>query len=115
MWYRLGIVTTLLLFGRTALAQAPSTPIPLPSASREDAPTLTRPEAEQLALRNNPRVAISHLLALAQHQVVREFRSGELPQINGSLTGEAAYTGSRVPSGSLQDPRLFSTQEEASH
>jgi outer membrane protein len=69
--------------------------------------TLTREEAEQIALRNNPRVSISHLLAMAQHQVVRESRSGELPLIEGSLTAEAANNGSRVASGSLSDSRLF--------
>ncbi len=78
-------------------AQAPDAP----------APTLTRIQAEQLALKNNPRVSISQLLALAQHQVVRESRSGELPQVDGSITAEAADNGSRVPSGFLSDSRLF--------
>ncbi len=74
----------------------------------ESAPgTMTRTEAEKLALRNNPRVSVSQLLALAQHQVVRESRSGELPQLDGSITAEAAKTGSRVASGFLSDSRLF--------
>lgn len=68
---------------------------------------LTREEAERMALRSNPRVSISHLLALAQHQVVRESRAGELPLISGSLTAEAANDASRVASGSLSDSRLF--------
>ena len=69
--------------------------------------TLTRGQAEQLALRGNPRVSISRLLALAQHQVLRESRSGELPQVDGSLTAEAAKDGSRIASGGLNDSRLF--------
>lgn len=68
---------------------------------------LTREQAEQMALRNNPRVSVSHLLALAERQVVRESRSAELPTLNASITGEAAKDGSRVASGQLQDSRLF--------
>ena len=97
------------------LPSAPSViALPSPSVSPLQAqppgpalPTLTRGEAEQLALRNNPRVSISRLLALAQHQVLRESRSGELPQVSGSLTAAAAKDGSRVASGGLNDSRLF--------
>ncbi len=81
-----------------------SSPTP---ASAVETPTLTRGQAEALALKNNPRVSISRLLALAQHQVVRESRSALLPQVTGSLTAEAANNGSRVSSGALNDPRLF--------
>jgi outer membrane protein len=69
--------------------------------------SLTREQAEETALRNNPRISISHLIALAQHQVVRESRSAELPTLTGSLTAEAANDGSRVASGALSDSRLF--------
>src|SRR6202522_1796387 len=37
--------------------------------------TLTRQQAEQFALKNNPRISVAALLALAQKQVVRETRS----------------------------------------
>lgn len=60
-----------------------------------------------MALANNPRISISHLLALAQHQVVREARSGELPQLIGSVTAQDANQASRVASGSLSASRLF--------
>jgi outer membrane protein len=68
---------------------------------------LTREQAEETALRNNPRISVSHLLALAQHQVVRESRAGELPTLTGSVTAEAANDGSRVASGAISDSRLF--------
>ena len=42
-------------------------------------PRLTQSDAEKLAIKNNPRVSVAHLLALAQHQVVRETRAAELP------------------------------------
>ncbi len=60
-----------------------------------------------MALANNPQVSISHLLALAQHQVVRQARSGELPTLTGSLTAQDANNASRLSSGSLSASRLF--------
>jgi outer membrane protein len=68
---------------------------------------ITRSEAEQLALKNNPRITANHLLALAAGQVTRETRSGELPQISGALTAEKAEDGSRIGSGGLTDSRLY--------
>jgi outer membrane protein len=83
-----------------AMQAAPTTP-PAPG------PRLTREDAERMALTNNPRVSVSHLLALAQHQVVRESRSAELPTLTGSLTAQDANNASRVSSGSLSASRLF--------
>jgi outer membrane protein len=68
---------------------------------------LTRVQAEQLALKNNPRVSVGRLLALAQHQVYRETRSAELPTLNGAVTAIDANEGSRIGAGSLTASRLF--------
>jgi outer membrane protein len=98
-------------------AEPPMAPIQAPSSSNSAAPppnvptapgpALTRAEAERMALTNNPRASVSHLLALAQHQVVREARSGELPTLTGSLTAQDANQASRVSSDSLSASRLF--------
>jgi outer membrane protein len=69
--------------------------------------SITRTEAERLALKNNPRIAASHLLALAAGQVTRETRSGELPQISAAITAEKAEDGSRIGAGELTDSRLY--------
>jgi outer membrane protein len=69
--------------------------------------TLTRKQAEQTALKNNPRVTVSQLLALAQHQLVREARSAELPTANGAITAVKALDASRISAGSLTASRLF--------
>ncbi len=79
----------------------------VPSPARPPGTRLTRGDAERMALANNPRVSISHLLTLAQHQVVREVRAGELPQLTGSITAQDANQASRVSSGSLSASRLF--------
>jgi outer membrane protein len=99
------------------LAELPGAPAPnvhlWPQAAASGAPdapspmTLTRKQAEQTALKNNPRVTVSQLLAMAQHQVVREARSAELPTANGAITAEKALEGSRISAGSLTSSRLF--------
>ncbi len=68
---------------------------------------LTRVQAEQIALKNNPRISVGRLLALAQHQVYRETRSAELPTFNGTVTAVDAKEGSRIGAGDLNAPRLL--------
>jgi outer membrane protein len=68
---------------------------------------LTRAEAEQMAIKNNPRISVGRLLALAQHQVVRETRSAELPTLVGSITAEDAKEASHISAGTLNASRLF--------
>jgi outer membrane protein len=70
-------------------------------------PSLSRTLAEQTAIKNNPRISVAHLLALAQHQVVRESRAAELPTVTGSLTAVDAQDGSRLSAGTITASRLF--------
>jgi outer membrane protein len=77
------------------------------SVGSAGAPSLTRPQVEALALRNNPRITVGHLLSLAQDQDVRVTRSAELPQLTGSITGEEADDGGRLSSGGLNSSRLL--------
>jgi outer membrane protein len=68
---------------------------------------LTRVQAERLALKNNPRISVGHLLGLAQHQIYRETRATELPNLNGAVTAVNANEGSRIGAGSLTASRLL--------
>ena len=68
---------------------------------------LTLKDAETMAIKNNPRVSVARLLALAQHQVVRETRAAELPAGVASITAEKAEDASRISAGSLTASRLF--------
>jgi outer membrane protein len=80
----------------------------LPENSTSDEhPRLTEADAEKLAIKNNPRVSVARLLALAQHQVVRETRSAELPTANAAITAMQAEDASRISAGSLTASRLF--------
>ena len=50
--------------------------------------------------------ASAQLIARIQHQVVRERRADELPDLSGNVTAAAANDGSRISSGSLAVSRL---------
>jgi outer membrane protein len=64
-------------------------------------------DAEQLALKNNPRVSVARLLAFAQGQVTRQVRSGELPNAGLNLTAVDSHEGSRITAGSLNNPIIY--------
>ena len=85
-------------------ASPPQNPASAPGPADE---FLTRQQAEQLALKNNPRTSVAALLALAQNQVVRETRSALLPNLNGSVTAIDANEASRLSTGSLAASRLL--------
>ena len=68
---------------------------------------LTRAEAEQLAIKNNPRISVGKLIGLAQHQVYRQSRAAELPTFTGAMTAVDANEGSRIGAGSLTASRLL--------
>ncbi len=86
--------------------QSPSQQPPMPEPANPGIP-ITRSEAETLALKNNPRITASTLLALAAGQVTRQTRSNELPQIYGQITAEKAEDDSRIGAGSLTSSHLF--------
>ena len=89
----------------------PSAPVPAviaqAAADANAMPSLTREQAEQMAIRQNPNVSVGKLLALAQHQVVRQARSAELPLLTGNVTAVDAEDGSRVSAGYLTASRLI--------
>jgi outer membrane protein len=80
-----------------------------PTSAEPDAslPQLTLAEAEQIAVRNNPRVSVGKLMALAQHEIYREAKSAELPTVNAAATAVQAAEASRLSAGSLTASRLL--------
>ena len=87
--------------GKAAAAANAAPPAPPPG------PSLTLAQAEQMAIRNNPRVTVGKLMALAQHQVYREAKAAELPTANAAITGVEAEEATRISAGSLTASRLF--------
>jgi outer membrane protein len=81
----------------------------LPPQSTAPAPgnPLALSQAEQIALKNNPRIAVARLLALAQGQVTREVRSAQLPFLTGNLTAVEPHENSRITAGALNNPIVY--------
>jgi outer membrane protein len=77
------------------------------SNSGRGARTLTREQAEAIALKNNPQVTIGKLRALEARQYVRETRSALLPTAYLSLTGVDSESGSRISAGALNNSIVF--------
>lgn len=96
-----------LQMGSPLLAEEISQANPANNTPADNTPKLTQAEAEKIALKNNPRISVAHLYALAQHQVVREYRSADLPTLVGSITGEKAADATRISAGALTSSRLF--------
>jgi outer membrane protein len=95
----LAIVVTI---SSAAVLAAPQAAGPAPGVV-----TITREQAEQLAMKNNPQISASRLLALAEGQTVREARSADLPQIGVNATAVKAEDGSRIGAGQLTSSRLY--------
>jgi len=69
--------------------------------------TLTLKDAEAIALKNNPQISVSRLVALASQQVTREARSGFWPTAAADITGVDAQENSRISAGGLNNPIIY--------
>jgi outer membrane protein len=78
-----------------------------PARPRSQSISLTLPQAEALALKNNPQITIGKLRALVARQYVREARSALLPNAYLSVTAVDSNPGSRLSAGGLNNPILF--------
>jgi outer membrane protein len=90
-------------------ADAPAgmqTTSPPPEASTQQ-PKLTLADAEKIAIEHNPDISVARLLALAQTQITREVRAGELPTAAGSLTAVGSHVNSRITAGVLNNPSVY--------
>ena len=102
---RAPVASVSLVFARQ---EGTTSSVPMQAPTNAGAPTLlTRSQAEQIALANNPRIQVTQLLAKVQHQIVREVRSNELPNVAGNLTAVEAKEDSRLSAGYLTSSALF--------
>ena len=85
----------------------PDQPPAASSGGTDTRPKLTRSEAEQMAIKSNPRISVARLLALAQHQVLREAKAAQLPTSTVSVTAVEAEDASRISAGFLNSPSVF--------
>ncbi len=86
---------------------APRTQAPQPAQPPSGA-TLTLRQAEDLAIRNHPRVLAAQSLASAATENVRETRSAYFPLVNGAVTGVGSTdTNARIGAGAISASRLI--------
>lgn len=82
-----------------------------PSSQQEAAPVpgqkLSLKDAEALALKQNPQISVSRLLARASQQLTREVRSNLWPAANADITAVDAQENSRITAGGLNNPIIY--------
>ena len=69
---------------------------------------LTLSEAEQIALRNHPRITSASLVAQAAKSVVTEARSPLYPTVSGNFTSVGAEHNTTLAAGTVQTSSLYS-------
>ena len=95
-------VLAIAIFGMARPLYAQPVPAPLPLR-----------QAEEMAVRNHPRISAAELTALAAKQVTREVRSSFFPTITANST--SVGTGSsdtRIGAGALNNPAIFDRNAE---
>ena len=93
---------------RGAQQQAPGSPVaPQNNPSIVPAQTLTLKDAEAIAIKNNPQISVSRLVALASQQVTREAKSSLWPTAVADITGVDAQENSRISAGGLNNPIIY--------
>jgi outer membrane protein len=70
--------------------------------------TLSLEDAERIALKNNPRIGSSDLLAAAAGKLTDQIRSAYYPTLYGSITGVGADHGAVVAAGAITTSSLSS-------
>jgi outer membrane protein len=91
----------------TPVPGAPQVSVPRPSPPAPGALKLTLPEAEQIALKNNPQIAQAQFEARAYEEITREFRAAYFPTLEGDVTAVGADSGSRLAAGALNNPVVY--------
>jgi outer membrane protein len=67
-------------------------------------------QAQQIALRNHPRIAAAELTAQASGFAVREVRSAYYPTLSGNVTGVGTVHGSVLSAGAVTTSSIYSRQ-----
>jgi outer membrane protein len=72
------------------------------------AETLTLAQAEETAVRNNPKIGSAGLVAQAAEKQITEARAASRPTLNGFVTGTGAETATAVAAGALTTSSISS-------
>ncbi len=69
-------------------------------------------DAQQIALRNHPRIASAELAAEASGYVVKQVRSAYFPTLSGNITGVGTEHGSVLSAGNVTTSSIYSREAE---
>src|SRR5580700_3064493 len=72
--------------------------------------TVSLAQAQQIALRNHPRIASAELAAKASGFVVKQVRSAYYPTVSGNVTGVGTEHGSVLSAGAVTTSSIYSRQ-----
>jgi outer membrane protein len=73
-------------------------------------PTVSLEQAQQVALRNHPRIASAELAAQASGFQIKEARSAYFPALSGNVTGVGTEHGSVLSAGAVTTSSIYSRQ-----
>ncbi|MGA2751435.1 MAG: TolC family protein [Verrucomicrobiota bacterium] len=75
---------------------------------------LTLRQAQELALKQNPKISVADLVALASQQATKELQSALLPNIFASATavGTADPNNTRIAAGALNNPLIYEREAD---
>jgi outer membrane protein len=79
------------------------------SSSSQSSPLkLSLHDAEQMAIKNHPRITIAALSALASREAARQVKAAFYPMISVNATGVTTFRdGNRITAGALNNPSVF--------
>lgn len=72
--------------------------------------TVSLDQAQQVAIRNHPRIASAELTAQASRFAVKEARSAYYPTVSGNVTGVGSEHGSVLSAGAVTTSSIYSRQ-----
>ena len=83
------------------------------TARSEEVKTLSLSEAQQITVKNHPRITAAELIALASKQAVRETQSTYYPRVTANATAvDATADNTRIAAGGLNNPLILSRNAE---
>jgi outer membrane protein len=83
------------------------------NAPADDTNRLSLRDAEDMAIKNHPKITEAELVALASKQVVREVRSAYFPTVTADATAVgSAGDNTRIAAGGLNNPLIYNRNAE---
>jgi outer membrane protein len=76
-------------------------------AQAQNPPAMSLSQAQDVALKNHPRIASASLSAEASRSVINEARSAYYPMVSGNVTGVGAEHGSTLSSGAVTTSSIY--------